>query len=140
MLYQKNDARKVMVVENSLEIFVQAKICGIISATVNLEDMVNDTYSCNINPEQNLHQQLTQTQMWKLKVKKLGVTKSPPPQRQNRMLCAILCCKNSQNNKENIQYVLSYNEPDLCNDYISKEQGRNYRFSINFWPLNDVDL
>ena len=42
---------------------MQAKNCGIMSVTVNLEDMVDDTYSCNINPEQNLHQQRTRTQI-----------------------------------------------------------------------------
>ena len=49
-------------------------------------------------------------------------------------------------NNENDQYVLSYDEPDLCNDYISKEQGRNHRFSINFprhcvlgHVLSDID-
>ena len=35
------------------------------------------------------------------------------------------------------QYVLLYDEPDLCNDYISKEQGSNDQFSINF-PRNCV--
>ena len=68
------------------------------------------------------------------------------------MLRAILCRKNRQDNNKNDQYILSYNEPDLCNDHISKEQGRNDRFSINFPrycvlghvlldtnPLDDVD-
>ena len=68
------------------------------------------------------------------------------------MLCAILCCKNRHNNNKNDQHVLSYDEPDLYNDYISKEQGSNDRFSINFPrhcvlghvlldvdPLNEVD-
>ena len=69
------------------------------------------------------------------------------------MLRAILCCKNCRDNSKNDQYVLSYDEPDLCNDYISKKQGRNDRFSIKFPrhcvlghvlsdvdPLDDVDL
>ena len=60
-----------MVVENFLEIFVQAKHFGIMSVTVNLEDMVNNTHPCNINFKQNLHRQITWTQIWKLKVKKL---------------------------------------------------------------------
>ena len=54
----KNNTRQVMVVGNSLEIFVQAKKRGIMSATVNLNDMVKDVHSCNINPERNLQQQI----------------------------------------------------------------------------------
>ena len=69
------------------------------------------------------------------------------------MLHDILRCKNRQDNNKNDQYVLSYDEPDLCNDYISKKQGENDWFSINFPrhcvlghvildidPLNEVDL
>ena len=69
------------------------------------------------------------------------------------MLCAILYHKNRQDNNKNDQYVLSYDEPDLYNDYLSKEQDRNDQFFINFPrhcvlghvltdidPLNDVDL
>ena len=69
------------------------------------------------------------------------------------MLCAILCCKNCRDNNENDQqYVLSYNKPNLCDDYISKEQGSNDQFYINFPrhcilghvltdvnPLNEMD-
>ena len=89
----------------------------------------------------------------KIESRKNGVTKSPPPRRRDRMLRAICCCKNRQDDNENDQYILSYDEPDLFNDYISKEQGRNDRFSINFPrhcvlghllldtnPLNDEDL
>ena len=68
------------------------------------------------------------------------------------MLCAISCCENCQGVSDNDQYVLSYKEIDLCNDYISMEQGSADRFSINFPghcalghvlsdtnPLNEVD-
>ena len=50
------------------------------------------------------------------------------------MLRAISCCKNCQdiNDNDNAEYVLSYDKPDLCNDYISKEQDSADRFSINF--------
>ena len=52
----KNNTRQVMVAENSLKIFVQAKDhTGTLSATVNLANMVEDTHSCDINLEQNLH-------------------------------------------------------------------------------------
>ena len=47
------------------------------------------------------------------------------------MLRAILCRKSCNNNNKNNLYVSSYNKPDLCNDYISKEQGSNDRFCIN---------
>ena len=68
----------------------------------------------------------------KIKSRKLGNFKSPPPQRRDRMLRAINHGENCQNNRDNDQYVLSYNKPDLCNDYISMEQGSADRFSINF--------
>ena len=48
------------------------------------------------------------------------------------MLCTILCCKNYQDKNGNDQYILSYDEPNLCNDYISKEHSRNNHFCINF--------
>ena len=51
---KRNDAKPVMVVENSLKIFVQASICGIKGATINLGDMVNDTQSWNINIKQDI--------------------------------------------------------------------------------------
>ena len=68
----------------------------------------------------------------KIKGRKLGTFKSPPPQRLNRMLRAINRQENRQdiNNKED--YSLSYDEPDLCNDYISMEQDKTDRFSISF--------
>ena len=68
------------------------------------------------------------------------------------MLHAILPHKNCGDNNKNGQYVSSYNESDLCNDYISKEQGSSDQFSINFLghcvlghvlsdvdPLNEMD-
>ena len=57
----KNDTRQVIVVGNSLKTFVQAKVRGTMSETVNLEDMVEDIHSCKINPERNLHQLINQT-------------------------------------------------------------------------------
>ena len=45
------------------------------------------------------------------------------------MLSFIL--KNYQDNNKNDQHVLSYNEPELCNEYISKEYSRNNQFPIN---------
>ena len=48
------------------------------------------------------------------------------------MLCAISCCINHQDINDNDQYVVSYDKPNLCNDYISKEQGSVNRISINF--------
>ena len=88
-----------------------------------------------------------------IKSRHIDATKSPPPRRQNQMLCAILCRKNLQGKNENNRYIPSYNEPDLCNNCISKEQGRNERFCIKFPrhcvlghvlldtnPLADMDL
>ena len=54
------------------------------------------------------------------------------------MLCGISCHKNRQDINDNDQHVLSYNEPDLCNDYISKEQGSANRISINNFPRHCV--
>ena len=67
----------------------------------------------------------------KIKSRKFGVSKPPPPGKRDQMLFAIFCYKNRQDNNKNDQYILSYNNPDLCNSYISKEQGRNNRFTIN---------
>ena len=47
-----------MVVEYSLKNIVQATFRGIMSAAVNQEDMVDNTHSCNTNPERSLHQQI----------------------------------------------------------------------------------
>ena len=52
-----------MVVGSSLEIIVEAKLCGTISPAVNLDNMVEIIHSCNMNPEQNLHRQITQTRI-----------------------------------------------------------------------------
>ena len=68
------------------------------------------------------------------------------------MLRAISCRRNRQDINDNVEYSLSYNELDLCNDYISKEQDNADQFSINFprhcvlghvlldtFPLDEVD-
>ena len=87
-----------------------------------------------------------------------GYGKFPPwhaeiaPWRLNCILRAISRDENHQDINDNAEYVLSYNKPNLCNDYISKEQGSVDRFSINFPrhyilghvlldtnPLNEVD-
>ena len=68
----------------------------------------------------------------KIKGKKLGTFKSPFPWRLNRMLRVI----NPQDKHHDIDnkedYSSSYNKPDLCNGYISKEQDKVDRFSIRF--------
>ena len=48
------------------------------------------------------------------------------------MLRAISCREIRRSNSDHDQYIQSYDEPDLCNDYISMEQGSTDRFSINF--------
>ena len=88
----------------------------------------------------------------KIKGRKLGTFKSPPPQRLNRMLRAINIWKKRQDINNNEHHSLPYDEPDLCNDYISMEQDKTDQFSISFPrhcvfghvlsdtdPLDDVD-
>ena len=53
----RNDAKLVMVVENSPKIFVQEKNRGIMSRIVNPEDMVINTHSKK-NLEQDILQQI----------------------------------------------------------------------------------
>ena len=94
------------------------------------------------NPNQDL----------KIKGKKLGTFKSPPPRRLNCMLWAINSWADRQDNNNIVHHSLPYDGPDLCNDYISMEQDKADRFSISFPrhcvfghvlsdtnPLNDVD-
>ena len=68
----------------------------------------------------------------KVKGRNKGGTKSPPPCRHDLMLCAIHRCQNHQGNDDTSQPFLSYNEHDLCNDYISKDPANNDHFCINF--------
>ena len=68
----------------------------------------------------------------KIKGRKLGTFKSPPPQRLNRMLQAINSRANRQDLNNIEHHSSSYNEPDLCNNYISMEQDETDRFSIIF--------
>ena len=93
--------------------------------------MVSIPHSCNINLKGKKTKSNSNLDL-KTKSRKFCVSKSPPPQRRDQMLCAILCRENCQDNNKNNQYVLSYNEPNLCNNCISKDQGRNNRFSLNF--------
>ena len=71
----------------------------------------------------------------KIKDRKLRTFKSPPLQRLNRMLRVIDHWESHQgiNNKEN--YSLSYDEPDLCNNYISKEVDKVDRFPSVFLDI-----
>ena len=76
----------------------------------------------------------TNTLNWDLKIKgrKLGTSRSPPPRRLNRMLHAINLRENRLDINDMEDYSLLYDEPDLCNDYISMEQDKADRFSISF--------
>ena len=58
----------------------------------------------------------------KIKGRKLGNFKSPPPRRLNYMLRAIDSWANRQDINDIQHHFLLYDEPDLCNDYISMEQ------------------
>ena len=68
------------------------------------------------------------------------------------MLRAISRREKRQDINDKATYVLSYDEPDLCKNYISKKQNNANQFSINFPrhcvlghilsdtdPLDDVD-
>ena len=68
------------------------------------------------------------------------------------MLQAINIRKKRQDINDNEHHSLPYDEPDLCNDYISMEQDKTDQFSTNFPkhcilghdlsdtdPLDDVD-
>ena len=83
----------------------------------------------------------------KIKGRKLGTFKSPPPQRLNRMLQAINSWCNDQDLNNNKHHSLPYDKPDLCQDYIFIEQDATDRFSISFprhcvfgHVLSDIDL
>ena len=60
----------------------------------------------------------------KIKSRKLGTFKSPPPQRLNCMLCAINRWENRQDINNTADYSILYKEPDLCNNYLSMEQNK----------------
>ena len=68
----------------------------------------------------------------KIKSRKFGISKSPPPQRRDQMLRGISRRKNRRNIIDNDQYILSYEEPYLCNNYISKKEVIANRFSLTF--------
>ena len=70
----------------------------------------------------------------KVRGRNKGETKSPSPRRRNQMLHAIYCCQNTNCQEHNniSQPFLPYVEPDLCNNYISKELGNYDCFCINF--------
>jgi hypothetical protein len=70
----------------------------------------------------------------KVKTRNNGGTQFPPPRRCNRMICAIhrrQVAEHLKSIKIN-QHILPYDEPDLCNDYISKDLDYIDRFNINF--------
>ena len=73
----------------------------------------------------------------KIKGRKLGTFKSPFPRRLNRMLKAINNQCVHQDLNDTKHHSPPTNEPDLCKDHISMEEGENDRFSINF-PKNYV--
>ena len=88
----------------------------------------------------------------KIKGRKLGILKSPPPRRLNCVLQAINSWANRQDLNNNEHHSLPYDKPDLCKDYISMEQDDTDWFSISFPrhcafrhdlsdtnPLDDVD-
>ena len=56
------------------------------------------------------------------------------------MLCTIHRHKNYQDNNKINQSILSYDEPNLCNDYISKEHGKNHFFALNFLDAVFLDM
>ena len=85
----------------------------------------------------------------KVKTKSDGETKFSYPRRRDQMICAIRC-RQVVEHLESInlrQHILPYYEPDLYNDYITKEPDYMDRFYINFpcscvlgHVLSDSDL
>ena len=67
-----NDVKLVMGLENTLTIFLQAKIHDITSTTVNPDDMLDNTLSWNTNLEQNLRLLTPWIQIWESKVENLA--------------------------------------------------------------------
>ena len=65
----------------------------------------------------------------KVKARTKGETKSPPPRRRDRMTRAIHRRQVAERLKSPI---IEYDEPDLCNDYISKDLDYVDRFNLNF--------
>ena len=65
----------------------------------------------------------------KVKARNEGATKFPPPRRRDRMIRAIHHRQVAEHLKSTI---IEYDEPDLCNDYISKDLDHVDRFSLNF--------
>ena len=89
-----------------------------------------------------------------VKTRSVGEYKAPPPQRLCRMIQAISCWKDAERWKliGAIQPLLPPEEPNLCDNFISKEPSYFDCFHIDFpWhcvfghvlldsdPLNDVD-
>ena len=70
----------------------------------------------------------------KVKTRNDEKAKFPPPHRQVRMICVIHCCQVAEHLEsiEVSQHILPYDEPDLYNDYISKEPDYMDFFCINF--------
>ena len=60
--------------------------------------------------------------------------KFPPPRRQARMDCALYRRQVATHlaSLQANQHILPYDEPDLCNDYISRDADYNDCFTINF--------
>ena len=60
--------------------------------------------------------------------------KLPSPCRHNSMICVINCCQNvsCQELTDVKKPFLSYDDPDLCNDYILKDWNYIDCFCINF--------
>ena len=70
----------------------------------------------------------------KVKTRNDGETRFPPHRRRDHMICAIHCRQVAEHLKsiKISQHILPYDEPDLCNDYISKDLDYVDCFSLNF--------
>ena len=71
---------------------------------------------------------------FKVKTTNNSRVKFPPPCRQARMICAIHRRQVAEHltSIQVNQHILPYNEPDICNDYISRDPDYIGHFSINF--------
>ena len=69
-----------------------------------------------------------------VKTRSAGEYKVPHPQRLRQMIWATSCRKDAERRKliEATQPLLPPEEPNLCDNFISKEPGYFDRFHINF--------
>ena len=131
----RTGTKQAMVPESSRGNFAVAKSHVTMNATANLESITANILSLLRKPLK-IRQDANTTSLPDLKVKtrSVGGAKYPSPRRRDRMICAIHCCQVAEQlNLSNLsQHILPYDEPNLYNDFITKEIKYKDRFIINF--------